>query len=257
MKIGEVAKAAGIGIDAIRFYEREGLVEKPARRPSGYRVYEPDVVHRLRFIRRAKTLGFSLKEACPPCEVSVPSGPHAPAADRLASRGSRSSALVALGVALFLSASAAHAGDVVLRVDGLVCPFCAYGVEKKLLGVPAVSRMDILLEEGRVILRLREGERLDWEALRRAVDEAGFTLRKILVENAEGTLSRNGAGDVLFESSDPLATLRLRAGPDTALPRAEPARGPIRVEVTGEVREFAAEPALLFVTSLRLRDEDQ
>ncbi len=195
------------------------------------------------------------RAACSPREGSVPSVPRAPAADGLASRRSRKSALTALGVALLLTASAAHAGDVVLRVDGLVCPFCAYGVEKKLLRVPAVSGMDILLEEGRIILRLREGERLDGEALHRAVDEAGFTLRKILVENAEGTLSRNGAGDVLFESADPLATLRVRAGPDTALPGAEPARGPLRVEVTGELRELAAEPALLVVTSLRLRDE--
>jgi Zn(II)-responsive transcriptional regulator len=62
MKIGEVAKAAAIGIDAIRFYEREGLIAEPARRPSGYRVYSPDVVLSLRFIRRAKVLGFSLKE---------------------------------------------------------------------------------------------------------------------------------------------------------------------------------------------------
>ncbi len=62
MKIGEVAKAAGIGIDAVRFYEREGLIPEPARRPSGYRMYPPDVVLSLRFIRRAKELGFSLKE---------------------------------------------------------------------------------------------------------------------------------------------------------------------------------------------------
>ncbi len=62
MKIGEVAKAAGIGIDAVRFYERKGLIPEPARRPSGYRMYSPDVVLSLRFIRRAKELGFSLKE---------------------------------------------------------------------------------------------------------------------------------------------------------------------------------------------------
>jgi Hg(II)-responsive transcriptional regulator len=62
MKIGEVAKAAGIGIDAVRFYEREGLIPEPARRPSGYRMYSPDVVLSLRFIKRAKELGFSLKE---------------------------------------------------------------------------------------------------------------------------------------------------------------------------------------------------
>jgi MerR family copper efflux transcriptional regulator len=62
MKIGQVAKETGVGIDAIRFYEREGLIATPARRPSGYREYTPDVVVGLRFIRRAKELGFSLKE---------------------------------------------------------------------------------------------------------------------------------------------------------------------------------------------------
>jgi len=62
MKIGEVATAAGVGIDAVRFYEREGLLPKPARRPSGYRDYSPDAVLDLRFIKRAKELGFSLKE---------------------------------------------------------------------------------------------------------------------------------------------------------------------------------------------------
>ncbi len=62
MKIGEVAKVAGVSIDAVRFYEREGLLPKPARRPSGYREYSQDVVLSLRFIKRAKELGFSLKE---------------------------------------------------------------------------------------------------------------------------------------------------------------------------------------------------
>ncbi len=62
MKIGQVAKTAGVGIDAVRFYEREGLLAKPARRPSGYREYSRDVVVHLRFIRRAKELGFPLKE---------------------------------------------------------------------------------------------------------------------------------------------------------------------------------------------------
>ena len=62
MKIGQVAKTAGVGIDAVRFYEREGLLAKPSRRLSGYREYSPDVVVHLRFIRRAKELGFTLKE---------------------------------------------------------------------------------------------------------------------------------------------------------------------------------------------------
>lgn len=62
MKIGTVAKKTGIGIETIRFYEREGLIAVPDRGPSGYREYGDDIEIRLSFIRRAKDLGFSLKE---------------------------------------------------------------------------------------------------------------------------------------------------------------------------------------------------
>ncbi len=62
LRIGEVAKQANIGIEAIRYYEREGLLAKPQRRPSGYRQYDESVVSRLQFIRRAKDLGFTLAE---------------------------------------------------------------------------------------------------------------------------------------------------------------------------------------------------
>lgn len=62
LTIGQVARLADTGVETIRFYEREGLLDQPARRPSGYREYPADVVARLRFIRRAKELGFTLKE---------------------------------------------------------------------------------------------------------------------------------------------------------------------------------------------------
>ncbi len=62
MRIGELAKTTGIGIDAIRFYERHGLLPEPKRRESGYRTYAVDDVHLLQFIARAKQLGFSLQE---------------------------------------------------------------------------------------------------------------------------------------------------------------------------------------------------
>ena len=62
LTIGAVARAAGIAIDTIRYYEREGLLPATARRISGYRDYTPDAVTRLRFIRRAKELGFTLPE---------------------------------------------------------------------------------------------------------------------------------------------------------------------------------------------------
>ena len=62
LSIGEVAKAAEVGVETVRFYEREGLIAEPPRRQSGYRQYPSDTVPRLRFIRRAKDLGFTLKE---------------------------------------------------------------------------------------------------------------------------------------------------------------------------------------------------
>lgn len=62
LTIGQVAKQAGLGIETVRFYEREGLLEEPLRKESGYRQYREDVLGRLRFIKRAKELGFSLRE---------------------------------------------------------------------------------------------------------------------------------------------------------------------------------------------------
>lgn len=62
MTIGKVAQRAGVGVETIRFYEREGLIEQPPREGSGWRQYPEGLVSRLRFIRRAQELGFSLKE---------------------------------------------------------------------------------------------------------------------------------------------------------------------------------------------------
>ncbi|HEX8492113.1 MAG TPA: MerR family DNA-binding protein [Pyrinomonadaceae bacterium] len=62
LKIGDVSKLSGIGIEALRFYEKSGLLEKPARTYSGYRMYGRDVLERLAFIKQAQTLGFSLDE---------------------------------------------------------------------------------------------------------------------------------------------------------------------------------------------------
>lgn len=62
LTIGAIAKQAGVGIDTIRYYERSGLLPKPQRRASGYRDYSAGTVKQLRFIRRAKDLGFTLEE---------------------------------------------------------------------------------------------------------------------------------------------------------------------------------------------------
>lgn len=62
MHIGQLAREAGVPIDTVRYYERNGLLPLPARRASGYRDYRPEDVARLRFVRRAKVLGFTLNE---------------------------------------------------------------------------------------------------------------------------------------------------------------------------------------------------
>lgn len=62
MKIGELARQAGVSVDTIRFYEQQGLLEAPARTHSKYREFEPQALQRLSFIRRARELGFSLEE---------------------------------------------------------------------------------------------------------------------------------------------------------------------------------------------------
>ena len=62
LKIGEVSKRSGIGIEALRFYEKSGLLDRPSRTFSGYRVYGEEVLERLAFIKQAQALGFSLEE---------------------------------------------------------------------------------------------------------------------------------------------------------------------------------------------------
>ena len=62
MRIGELAKRAGVSVQAVRFYERRGLIDQPKRTASGYRDYEPQMVPLLLSIKRAQELGFTLQE---------------------------------------------------------------------------------------------------------------------------------------------------------------------------------------------------
>ncbi len=63
LTISKAARAAGVGVETIRFYERRGLIEQPPKPVSvGYRVYSPDTVRRIQFIRQAQQFGFSLHE---------------------------------------------------------------------------------------------------------------------------------------------------------------------------------------------------
>jgi MerR family mercuric resistance operon transcriptional regulator len=62
MTIGRLANAVGEHVETIRYYQRRGLIEEPRKPVSGHRRYPPDVVVRIRFIRRAQQMGFSLEE---------------------------------------------------------------------------------------------------------------------------------------------------------------------------------------------------
>jgi len=92
MRIGELAQQVSMTVHAIRFYERHGLIPEPPRSDGGYRLYGPADLRRLRFIRQAKRLGFSLEEivrilklrqrgACPCGEVLETLGRHLREAD--------------------------------------------------------------------------------------------------------------------------------------------------------------------------------
>lgn len=77
MTVGRLARSASVGVETIRFYEREGLLHEPARTASGYRQYPRETIARLEFIRRAKQLGFSLAEVRELLALARPRGDRA------------------------------------------------------------------------------------------------------------------------------------------------------------------------------------
>ena len=81
MTIGQLASAAGINVETVRYYERRGLLAQPER-GDGYREYSQDDVERLAFVRRAKALGFTLAEIrsllASAAISGSPAGPHEP-----------------------------------------------------------------------------------------------------------------------------------------------------------------------------------
>lgn len=88
--------------------------------------------------------------------------------------------MIVLILALSLSVAALAVQEVYkVYVDGLACPFCAYGIEKKLSAIPAVEKLDTDIKTGTVTVTAAEGTALDEAVLRKAVEEAGFKPRKI------------------------------------------------------------------------------
>jgi mercuric ion binding protein len=91
--------------------------------------------------------------------------------------------LVSIFALLLASSLALAAGTrYVMRVDGLACPYCAYGVEKKLKKIEGVEAIDVDLDRGLVTVEVREGVRLTDEQMTRLFKEAGFTFRSMRAE---------------------------------------------------------------------------
>lgn len=63
MTIGKLAKEAGVGVETIRFYERKGIIRRPAKKEGGFRHYSAEEASRVRFVKRAQEVGFTLREA--------------------------------------------------------------------------------------------------------------------------------------------------------------------------------------------------
>ena len=86
LRIGQLAKSAGVNVQTIRFYEREGLLAPPSRTASGYRAYTVSDLERVRVIRICQKVGFTLKD------VKVVLEPHEVLASRRGEPGTRSAA---------------------------------------------------------------------------------------------------------------------------------------------------------------------
>ena len=86
---------------------------------------------------------------------------------------------LALGFLLFTIPALADPRVYALHVDGLACPFCAYGIEKQLATIDSVESVAVDIARGVVIVTAAEAATVDEADLQQAVNDAGFTLRKV------------------------------------------------------------------------------
>jgi copper chaperone CopZ len=83
--------------------------------------------------------------------------------------------------------------DVTIAVDGLACPFCAYGLEKKLKKVDGIEDLAVQMDEGQVQIKVREGADVTEKQIRDAVVDAGFTVTQIRFEGKKEGAGKEGS----------------------------------------------------------------
>ena len=145
----------------------------------------------------------------------------------------RRALLLAVVLAIFSSPGTAQAEILTaeLRVNGLACPFCAFGIEKKVLDVDGVESVEVLLAEGLLRLRLRRGNGATVRDLERAVEKAGFELADLTVE-VRGRLEARGA-DTWLEAHGELRLRLLQPDGDRSRPLSPAARERLGVDDEG------------------------
>ena len=142
--------------------------------------------------------------------------------------------------------------EVSVQVDGLSCPFCAYGLEKKLRKVENVASIEIRVDEGRAVVTPESGTSLELDALEQAVRDGGFTPRELSV-TAQGRLTElNGAA--ALELSSGILLLLAEGGQTNALLRS-PTGSVVRVEGQAALEQpggHAGHPYTLTVRSFEV-----
>ncbi|MGE3376508.1 MAG: MerR family DNA-binding protein [Vicinamibacteria bacterium] len=213
LSIGELAQAAGIGVETVRFYERRGLLERPARPTRGYRAYPRKALARIAFVREAQELGFTLAEVRallalngdPATDCAAVRGRAAAKLGQLDTRMARLSrmrsalhrllarcpgrgSLADCPIVAALSApqrtapppkrgarrSAMKTAELI--IEGMHCDGCAKTVESLLAAEPGVRVASASFATGTAKV-VFDPERIDLAALGEAVERAGYRVR--------------------------------------------------------------------------------
>jgi len=147
-------------------------------------------------------------------------------------RWGRIGALLLVALTGMASARSNERAQVQVRVDGLSCPFCAFGMEKRLKKLDGLEDLRILVDEGRAVMTFREGSAVDFDAIGEAIRKGGFT-PKAIQATLMGTLAR--VEDRLMLRMDGLEQgLLLASGPGLDRLTATKSEGD-RITVTGKV----------------------
>ncbi len=132
-----------------------------------------------------------------------------------------------------------------VAVDGMACPFCGYGIEKRLLKVDAVEKVTIDLVAGQARVIAEQGQSIDVQEVRRAVEKAGFTPGSLDIEVTGRVVAGPKEGDLQLRfENDEGSLLLVDVADEIALRLLEFLRGDIPVTLRGEIRWSDAGPAL-------------